>query len=75
MNFNCFLTVSTCLMFILFVVKNDSAEEISIETMMSGDPEVLQRLYNGETYRKAVKLWLHFFSKRGFLDALIKKAD
>lgn len=61
-------------MFILFVVKNDSNEEINIETMMMGSEDtsgVLHRLYNNETYKKAVKLWLHFLNKRGFLDTLI----
>ncbi|XP_037030222.1 uncharacterized protein LOC119070043 [Bradysia coprophila] len=60
-----------CLMFILFVVKNDSSEEIDMETMMSGDADTLHRFYNGDGYKKAAKLWLHFLNKRGFLDTLI----
>lgn len=62
-------------MFILFVVKNDSPEEINIETMMSGDTESMYRLYNGAGYKKAVKLWMHFLNKRGFLDTLIVDDD
>lgn len=58
-------------MFILFVVKNDSPGEMTIETMMTGDSEIMHRVYNGECYKKAVKLWLHFLNKRGFLDTLI----
>lgn len=58
-------------MFILFVVKNDSPEEINIEAMMTGEADFLCRVYNGAGYKKAVKLWLHFFNKRGFLDTLI----
>lgn len=61
-----------CLMMILFVVKYDSDEEINMETMMAGgDPEMIKRIYNNEVYKKAVKLWLPFLSKRGFLDTLI----
>lgn len=66
-----FFSACVSLMFILFVVKNDSHEEINIEAMMSGDPEVMFRMYNAEGYKKALKLWLNFFDKRGFLDTLI----
>lgn len=58
-------------MFILFVVKNDSPEEINIEAMMTGETDFLCRVYNGAGYKKALKLWLHFFNKRGFLDTMI----
>lgn len=70
-----------CLTMVLFVVKYDSNEEMSIETMMGGDPDRLSRLYNSELYKKALKLWLPFLNKRGFLDTLIvedtkaKKSD
>lgn len=61
-------------MFILFVVKYDSPEEISIETMMMGgdDPDMYQRIYYNDCFKKAVTLWLPFLNKRGFLDTLIK---
>lgn len=65
------IAACVCLMFILFVVKNDSPEEIDMQTMMSGDADTMYRFYNGEGYKKAVKLWLHFLNKRGFLDTLI----
>lgn len=60
-------------MFILFIVKYDSHEEISIENMMTGgaDANMLDRVYNNELYKKAIKLWLPFLNKRGFLDTLI----
>lgn len=60
---------------ILSVVKYDSPEELSIEVLMAGgdDEEMKARVYNNENFRKAVKLWLPFIDKRGFLDALIKK--
>lgn len=61
-------------MFILFIVKYDSTEEITVEQMMTGtcEPEMFDRIYNNEIYKKAVKLWLQFFNKRGFLDILIE---
>jgi len=63
----------TCMMFILFVVKYDSSEEINIEMIMaSGDnPEMINRIYNNDNYKKALKLWLPFLNKRGFLDTMI----
>lgn len=64
-----------CLMFILFVVKNDSPEEINMETMMTGDTEIMYRLYNGAGYKKAVKLWMNFLNKRGFLETLIVEEE
>lgn len=59
-------------MFILFVVKYDSNEEINIETLMSADdPEMLNRVYNNDNYKNAIKKWLPFLNKRGFLDTMI----
>lgn len=59
-------------MFILFVVKYDSPEEINIEMMMTGggdDPNMMDRIYNNENYKAALKAWLPFLNRRGFLDA------
>lgn len=57
---------------ILFVVKYDADEEISMELLMQGgDDEMYDRIYNNEIYKKAVKLWLPFMNKRGFLDCLL----
>jgi hypothetical protein len=66
-------------MFILFVVKYDSPEEITIEAMMglgekieeSELQKMFSRIFGNETYKKAVKLWLPFLNKRGFLDTLL----
>lgn len=62
-------------MFILFVVKNSSSEEINLEMMMTGGDitNMLDRVYNDPNYTKAVKLWLPFLNERGLLDALIEK--
>lgn len=64
-------------MFILFVVKYDSPEEILIETLLMGgdDPEMFHRVYYNDIYKKAVTLWLPFLNKRGFLDTLLKSED
>lgn len=60
-------------MIILFVVKYDSPEEMSMETLMieGGSPEMMNRIYGNDCYKKALKLWLPFMSKRGFLDTLM----
>lgn len=60
-------------MFILFIVKYDCNEEMSIEQLMTGgdNPELIDRIYNNDNYKKAIKLWLPFLDKRGFLDTLI----
>ena len=60
-------------MFILFVVRNNSNEEMSIENMMTGgdNTEMMHKIYNNENYKKAIKLWLPFLNERGFLDTLI----
>jgi hypothetical protein len=44
-----------------------------MEIFMSGgnNPELLKRIYGNDCYKKAVKLWLPFLNKRGFLDCLI----
>lgn len=65
-----------CLMFILSIVKNDSSEELNLEVIMgeSNEAEVLdiyKRIYGNETFKKAVKIWLPFMNKRGFLDTLL----
>lgn len=63
----------TCLLFILFVVKNDTSEEISMEKVITGpdDPILMDRIYNNDNYTKAMKVWLPFLDKRGFLDSLL----
>lgn len=61
-------------MFILFIVKYESGEEINLEDMMkaeSADPEIYTRIYRNETYKKAVKILLPFLDKKGYLDVLL----
>lgn len=60
-------------MFILFVVKYDSAEEINMEEMMGGgmSQEKMKEIYSNPIYKKALLAWLPFLNKRGFLDTLL----
>jgi hypothetical protein len=62
-------------MMILFIVKYDSPEEMNMEIFMGegGNPELLKRVYGNECYKAALKLWLPFMNKRGFLDGLVKE--
>lgn len=64
---------STCIMFIMAIVKYESAEEINLENLMmgDGDPKAMDRIYNNQNYKKAVKLWLPFLNDRGYFDKLL----
>lgn len=63
----------SCLLFVLFAVKNNTSEEINMEKVMTGpdDPVLMDRIYNNDNYKKAMKIWLPFMNKRGFLDSLL----
>lgn len=60
-------------MLIMFVVKYDSPEEMSLETIVSagGNPKLLQQIYGNECYKKAAMSWLPFLNERGFLDTML----
>lgn len=64
-------------MFVMFIVKNDSPEEMTLDQLMGGNdnPEMLHRVYHNETYKKALKTWFPFMNKRGFLDTMMKKQE
>lgn len=67
-------SVSTSIMFIMFVTKYDSSEEINLEQMMQAeypDPSFYHRIYRNENYKRALKLWLPFLDERGYLDTLL----
>lgn len=63
-------------MVFMFIVKYDSPEEMGIDTIVSGggSPEMLKTVFGSDYYKKALKLWLPFLNKRGFLDTLIVEA-
>lgn len=56
-------------------MKYNSSHEIDISDLISGEenPEMLERLYNNENFKKTMQLWLPFLNKRGFLDTMIKE--
>lgn len=62
-----------CLIFIQFIVKFNGNEDMNMDVLTTSDSENLYRLYSNENYMKALKLWLPFLNKRGFLDCLIKQ--
>ena len=60
-------------MFILFICKYDSNEEITMEIFMRNDDgkeELMNRIYRNENYKKAIIPWLRFLDQRGFLTTL-----
>lgn len=64
---------SWCLYMIMFVMKFDSDSEIDIAELMGAglNPVTLHKVYNNDVYKKALKCWLPFLNKRGFLDTFI----
>ena len=60
-------------MFILFICKYDSHEEITLETLMKneqGKEELMNKIYRNENYKKAITQWLRFLDQRNFLTTL-----
>lgn len=68
---------AVCIMFMLFIFKYDCKEELNLQMIMGQVDDkdemarVYQRIYGNETYMKALKAWLPFFDKKGFLDVMI----
>lgn len=64
-------------MFILFIAKYESSEEIDLEDLMkaiSPNEEIYYRAYRNETFKKAVKTLLPFLEARGYLDSLLPQS-
>ena len=60
-------------MFILFICKYDSQEEITLDFFMRNDEGkeiIMNKIYRNENYKKAIKLWLPLSNKKGFLDTI-----
>lgn len=38
-----------------------------------GKEEAMNKIYRNENFMKAVKLWLPFFDKKGFLDTIVSR--
>jgi hypothetical protein len=64
-------------MYVLFVVKYDSNEQLDaglVTDPAKSDPEIVHKAFNNEIYRNALRTWLPFLNKRGFLDTLLPQA-
>lgn len=62
----------------MFVCKYDSDKELTMEDFMNPeafDEEMIYRIYQNDNFLKAVKLWLPFLYKRGFLDPVESECD
>lgn len=62
------------MMLLMLIVKYDSKEEFDLEGMTNPelfDSEKIERAYMSDIYQNALKLWLPFLNKRGYLDALL----
>lgn len=56
---------------ITFVCKYDSDHDLTMEDFMNPDAfdeEMIYRIYQNDNFLNAVKLWLPFMYKRGYLD-------
>lgn len=63
---------------IMFVCKYDSEEELTMEQFMDPNAyneDMLSRMYRSELFLGAVKSWLPFLHKRGFLDTVDGEND
>ncbi|KAG5675466.1 hypothetical protein PVAND_005368 [Polypedilum vanderplanki] len=65
------------MMFVLFIAKYDSNDDLDIEQIMNPDKvnyKVIYDAFNNEIYKNALKTWLPFLNKRGYLDTLLPHA-
>lgn len=68
---------TVCILFLLFIFKYDSSEELNLQMIMGqvDDVEELEKMYiwiyRNETYKKAIKTWLPFLNEKGFLDCML----
>lgn len=63
---------------IMFICKYDSKEELTMEQFMdpnSFDDEMTNRMYKNDIFLNAVKSWLPFLYKRGFLDIVDEERE
>lgn len=71
-NFYYNFTVASILVEMLFACKFESQEELSLEQFTDPDAldeESFDKIYRDKNYLDALKSWLPFLYKRGFLDA------
>lgn len=75
-NFITFHCISACtrLFFLLIFVKNETTDDMDVNSLLSASDEsleTLRRIYQGKTFKNAIKSWLPFLSKRGILDEVL----
>lgn len=69
--------ITVCILFMLFIFKYDSNEELNLKMIMGQveDVEELEkfyvRIYRNETYKKAIKTWLPFLNEKGYFDCML----
>jgi hypothetical protein len=65
------------MMFVLFIAKYDSTEDLDLSQIMNPDnfdPKVMHAAFNNQIYKDALKTWLPFLNNRGYLDTLLPNA-
>ena len=58
----------------MLIVKYDSKEEFNLDFFTDPelfDSEKIERAYMNDIFQNALKLWIPFLNKRGYLDALL----
>lgn len=71
------ILVATLLMFIMFVAKYDSNEDLDMQNLMDPEKvnfETIRKGFITEVYRNALAIWLPFLNKRGFIDTMLPTA-
>jgi hypothetical protein len=69
---------SSILIDIMFICKYDSPEELTMEQFLNPNgfsPEMFNRMFRNDNYLNALKTWLPFLHKRGFLDPIVQNEE
>jgi hypothetical protein len=62
----------------MFVCKYESEEELTMEQFMDVNAftdDMFNRMYRNDNYLRALKSWLPFMHKRGFLDPVAAEKE
>lgn len=70
------MDLSACsrIMLILLIVKNEYTDVLDLNAIIGGSDEILKlmkKVYQSESYKKAITTWLPFLDERGFLDKML----
>ncbi|KAG5675468.1 hypothetical protein PVAND_005370 [Polypedilum vanderplanki] len=69
--------VAFYMMYVLIIIKYNSNDELNIEILMDAEKSnqnLIQIAFNNEICKAALKIWIPFLNKRGFLDILLPHA-